>query len=297
MSQTTALTVAQKARTGLNLSLKDQREVAEFLSKSGFFPDSITLMQAMAKIQAGQEIGIPPFAAMSGFHSISGKPTASARLMGALIKKSGEYDYDVTHNDAKKAEIEIWRTKQPERRFKVSFTMQDAATAELTTGKNAGTWKKYPSDMLFARCISKAIRQHCPHLLYGANFYVPEELDAKVDSEGDILEAEYELPTEPSPDLGDGFGPGKADNDKISKAQYQEMVDRANLVGASLEAMQKYYQVRDLKDLRVVDHRHAMKNLNAKPIIKQETNQDGESESGPLSDPSEEVGDREGQDL
>lgn len=251
MSQSTALTVAQKARTGLNLSPKDMREAAEFLSKSGFFPDSLTLFQALTKIQAGQELGVPPFAALAGFHSINGKPTASARLMGALIKKSGEYDYDVVTNTADKAVIEIWRTKQPERRFQVEYTIQDAVTAGLTTGKNAETWKKYRPNMLFARCMSKAVVQHCPHLLYGANFYTPEEMDAKVDGDGDIQDAEFTATTQAT----------------ITQEQYDTLQARIEATGAKVLTILDYYKVDDLKKLTPQDYESAMKFLNAKPVL------------------------------
>lgn len=284
-SKGTAL-VAHKARTGLGLSVPEMKTVAEYLARSGFFPDHLTVAQALAKIQAGQEVGIPPFAAMSGFHTVNGKPAASARLMGALIKKSGDYDYDVVETTEKQAVIEIWPIKDPKRKKKVTFTLKDAERADLLKGNNKETWRKYPEQMLFARCISKAITQHCPHLFYGSQVYTPEELDAKVDVDGDpVVDAEFEV-------IKDGeFGPGKEDLDRISKDQYDAMLKKASDVEANLESMRQFYCVPDLMVLSVCDWKDAMVKLNAKPS-KKEGNKNAEV-SGALSGQDQEVGNRE----
>ena len=74
---------------------QDALSVAETFFQSGMFTDIKSSSQAMVKIMAGQEFGIPPFAAMSGIHLIQGKPTIGAGLMAQRVKKSGKYSYNV----------------------------------------------------------------------------------------------------------------------------------------------------------------------------------------------------------
>ena len=78
-----------------SLTIQDNLSVAKTFYESGMFPDIKSSSQAMVKIMAGQEFGIPPFAAMSGIHIIAGKPTIGAGLMAQRIKSSGKYDYNV----------------------------------------------------------------------------------------------------------------------------------------------------------------------------------------------------------
>ena len=51
------------------------------LFKSGYFSDVKSEAQAIVKVMAGAELGLQPFASMTGIHIISGKPTLSANLI------------------------------------------------------------------------------------------------------------------------------------------------------------------------------------------------------------------------
>ena len=63
------------------LSGSEIMSMGKAFAESGMFPDIKSAAQAVVKIQAGAEIGIPPFAAMSGIHIIQGKPTIGAGLI------------------------------------------------------------------------------------------------------------------------------------------------------------------------------------------------------------------------
>lgn len=78
------------------LPLTEIMTIAKSFAESGMFTDIKSAAQAVVKILAGQEIGIPPFAAMSGIHIIQGKPAIGAGLMAASVKGSGKYNYKVT---------------------------------------------------------------------------------------------------------------------------------------------------------------------------------------------------------
>ena len=71
------------------------QSMAKTMAESGFFADIKQVAQAMVKIQAGRELGLPPFASMSGIHIVQGKPVLGANLIATMVKNSGRYDYRV----------------------------------------------------------------------------------------------------------------------------------------------------------------------------------------------------------
>ncbi len=67
------------------------------------------------------------------------------------------------------------------------FTLEDAETAGLAGKKN---WKQYEDSMLTWRAVSRLCRNLFSDVVLGAG-YVPEELGAEVDANGDPIEADY----------------------------------------------------------------------------------------------------------
>ena len=141
--------------------------ISETFFKSGMFVETKSAAQAMVKILAGQEIGIPPFASMSGIHIIQGKPTIGAGLIASRVKGSGKYDYIVTEMNEKICSIDFIQGGKVIGNS--TFTVEDA--------KKAGTKNidKFPKNMLFARCISNGVKWFCPDVFSGP-VYVPEEM-------------------------------------------------------------------------------------------------------------------------
>ena len=64
------------------------------------------------------------------------------------------------------------------------FSMEDAKRAELLANPS---WKKYPKNMLFARCFSDMARTLFPDAIGGIS-YTPEELGAVVDIDGQVID-------------------------------------------------------------------------------------------------------------
>jgi len=149
------------------MPLNEIVKMAEAFASSGMFTDAKQMGQAFVKIQAGQEIGIPPFAAMSGIHIIQGKPTLGAGLIASAIKGSGKYDYRVIEMTEKTCSINFFQGT--EEIGNSTFTIEDAKKA-LT--KNID---KFPKNMLFARAISNGVKWFCPDVFSGP-VYVPEEM-------------------------------------------------------------------------------------------------------------------------
>lgn len=168
-----------------NLSIKsidDLARISKLMASSGFFQDSRDAAQCAVKILAGMEMGISPFAAMSGIFIIQGKPCLSANIMASRIKASMRYDYKIIVHTEDICKLNLFENGKLI--GESSFTMDDAVKAECSTGKNQATWRKYPRNMLFARAISNAFRWHFSDLAGGSNIYTPEELDVVVDEEG-----------------------------------------------------------------------------------------------------------------
>lgn len=169
------------ARThGLQINdINELARVADMFAKSGLFKDASDAAKAGVKIMAGQAWGIDPFSAMTGINIIAGKPAIGAHLMAAKVKASGKYDYRVKEMTDQVCSIEFFQGAES---IGVStFTIEDA--------RKAGTQnlQKFPRNMLFARSMSNGQRWYCPDV-FTTPVYTPEEMGAKVDAEGNVLD-------------------------------------------------------------------------------------------------------------
>lgn len=148
----------------------DPMTVAQVFKASGMFPDIQSEAAACAKIIIGRGLGLTDFDAMTGLHIIKGKAVLAANLMAAAIKRAGKYDYRATVNDTvceitffQRTDARAW-----EEIGATSFSMEDARRAQL----GGDNWRKYPRNMLFARCISNGYKAFCPDALGAAPVYV-----------------------------------------------------------------------------------------------------------------------------
>jgi len=174
------------------------QRTGKLLAVSGYFDGKGESAQAIAmmatKILAGREIGIGPFASVNGIHIINGKPSIGANLLASAVKGSGRYDYRVREMSDKNCRIEfLQRAADKWESLGVSeFSADDA--------RRAGTknMDKFPRNMLFARAMSNGVRFYTPDVFNGNAVYVPEELGADVDENGNVVEATYTVVEPPS---------------------------------------------------------------------------------------------------
>jgi hypothetical protein len=171
------------------LPLNEVMSMAQNFAESGMFTDAKQQAQAFVKIIAGQEIGIPPFAAMSGIHIIQGKPTVGAGLIASCVKGSGKYDYKVLQLDNAACSLDFYQGK--EKLGNSTFTLEDAKKAQT---KNLD---KFPKNMLFARAISNGVKWYCPDVFSGP-VYTPEEMNT-IDISHEELQQPAGEPTAPQP--------------------------------------------------------------------------------------------------
>lgn len=146
------------------------RQQAETLVKSGFLPVAInTPEKALAIMQKGKELGIPPMEAMSSINVIQGKPSVSPQLMLALARRTKELEdlkMDIT---PQRATVTIKRKGQSE--YKTEFGIKEATDLGLMTKDN---YKKQAGTMFGWRALAANLRITFPDAIGG--LYLVEEM-------------------------------------------------------------------------------------------------------------------------
>ena len=187
--------------------LAEKQGWAQTLAASNLLPPAYQQQPANLFLAAeyADTLGIPRIAAVTGIHVIQGKPSMSADLMAAQVRRAG-HKLRVKASDTE-AVAQLVRADDPDFTYECRWTLDRAKTAGLI-GKAGGNWQKYPAAMLKARAISEVIREGCSEVLYGA-VYTPEELGAVVDAEGGVVASE----SVPAPSVDrQPYVPGGASN-------------------------------------------------------------------------------------
>ena len=155
------------------MPINDRMRLAELLAASNLLPEAYRKQPAnvLVAIEYGRALGLEPMAAIQGINVIKGKPTASASLIGSLVRMAGHKLRVMA--DSTQAVCEIVRKDDPEFVFRTVWTLERAASAGLTGDQ----WRKYPDAMLKARAITECARDACPEVLAGVQ-YTAEELGA-----------------------------------------------------------------------------------------------------------------------
>lgn len=161
---------------------KTMLEFAEALFKSGMFPQAKSPYGVLAIIEYGRELGIPPVVALQNMAELKGRICISAQLLLALALQKG-VSYRILESTDKVCKIEF---RRGDRVYISTFTLEEAQRIGLTT---KDSWKNYPSDMLFARCVSRGIKRIAPDVGLGITTFEEmegvqiEEIDEKFTEE------------------------------------------------------------------------------------------------------------------
>lgn len=233
------------------LSIQDVMSVGGMLARSRYFQDASQEAQAVAKILAGQELGIPPVAAMTGIHVISGRITLSANLIASAIKRSYKYNYRVREMTESICKIEFLETfTQPgqlpqwESIGVSEFTIRDAQKAGT---KNLD---KFPRNMLFARAMSNGARWYCPDVFNGP-IYTPEELGANVNEEGEVIDIQPVASFEPQPEPAAHSAPAPA----IGEIDRDDLIKKIKAIGPAARALGVEFPVALPRDMTTTELR------------------------------------------
>lgn len=189
------LTVARQG------DLVAQMEWAKAAASAAILPDAYRGKPADVMIAAnlGASMGLSPAESLYRIAVIKGKPTASAELIAANVRKAG-HRLRVIGDDTK-AVASIWRSDDPEFEFRETWTIERAAKMGLTNNDN---WKKQPGTMLKWRAITACARLACPEALYGVG-YVPDEIsdsrpEPAVQTVAEALAVQAEVVPDAAPD-------------------------------------------------------------------------------------------------
>lgn len=195
------ITTVSPAANYLGLGFTDIKNVATALFASGIFKDVRDANVAFAKILAGQEMGLTPFAAMQEISFINGKPSLSANAKAAKVKQSGKYDYKIVELDGTHCVLEF--SQNGKSQGKVEYT-EDMAKLGGEYNRNPN-YKTHPDDMYFAGAMRKGQKRFAPDATGGISTYDREEW-----VDGEIIEP---VP-EPMPPGMDVVAEALADIDK-----------------------------------------------------------------------------------
>lgn len=147
--------------------------IAKNAADSGLYSGVGQQAKIFMVLLAARELGVSPMLALNGgIWNIAGKIEISARLMNALIRRSGHSIKIIVSNDT---ECRLLGKRNDGDSFETSFTMEDATKAGLA-GSNV--WKKYPADMLYNRCMSRLARRLFPDVI-GTAYIEGEIKEAK----------------------------------------------------------------------------------------------------------------------
>ena len=160
-------------------TLSLHQKIASTYSRSGS-TNASNADQIVMILQLGASMGFSEAESVNGIHLIEGKPTIGAHLRAAKMKRAG-YDWRFSQCDNAACIMTLYFRGQ--QIGECSFTIAEAqgvtwkdkagATKKLVDKDN---WRNSPSDMLFARCITRAQRRFAPHVLAGA-MMDPDEAD------------------------------------------------------------------------------------------------------------------------
>lgn len=139
--------------------------------------------------ETGAMLGIHPMAALQGIHIIEGKPSLSANLLAALVRRAGHRLRVSTSGSwvdgTFVAKAELVRADDPDFTFVAEWSVERAQRAGLTS--KSGPWKTYPEAMSKSRAITEVIREGAPDVTL-VPAYSPEELGAtNVDDAGELI--------------------------------------------------------------------------------------------------------------
>ncbi|WP_440063862.1 hypothetical protein [Streptosporangium sp. OZ121] len=173
-----------------NAELAQRIEYSQQLAFSSLLPAQYIKQPAnvLWAVEFGRSVGIDPMTAITEVHIIKGKPSSSAGLVSALVRKAGHKMRTWIERDENgvlaKAVSTIHRSDDPEFEFRSEWNIARAQTAGLI--KQNENYGKYPEGMLVARTQTEVARMACKEALCGLG-YTPEELGATVNEDGSVV--------------------------------------------------------------------------------------------------------------
>jgi hypothetical protein len=162
------------------ISISEQMAFAREAANANIIPEAYRRSPANVLIAVGfgQSMGLSPAESLYRINVIQGKPTASAELIAAQVRKAGHKLRLTKDEAAQSVTCTIVRADDP--KFPISVT-RDKTWAQAMNLANKDNYRKQAMTMLTWRAITACAREACPEALYGVA-YTPDEM-------GDFAEA------------------------------------------------------------------------------------------------------------
>src|SRR5690625_3211878 len=179
--------------------LTAQMDFAKALAHGDILPAAYRDKPAnvLVAIGLGQSMGLSPAESLYRIDVIQGKPTASAELIAANVRKAG-HKLRVRVDEANQSvTASLVRADDPEMEHKITRDLNWAKQRGLATKDN---YKKQPTTLLQWRAISAVGRLACPEALYGVAYTADEIHDMpSVDTPARRQASVEDFTTEPAP--------------------------------------------------------------------------------------------------
>jgi len=222
------------------MSVSDLRLLAGDFAKSGYFADAKEVFQAVVKIQAGIELGFGPVYSMTKIYIVKGKVTVSAEALGAMVKRSGRYDYQVKTLTNTECTLEF--TDRDKVVYVSKFNMDDAERADLV--KQDSGWVKWPRAMLMSKALSQGARIVCPHVIAGV--YTPADFGVETNERGEPIPGAI---TVESRDIHKEVPPVEMLTESQRKKMFAVARERGRTNAAIHSLIEERYQAHHINDL------------------------------------------------
>ena len=220
-----------------------ERVATEAASSNLFRADgntSATKAQCLMVILYGHDLGLSPTASLQGINVFGDSMELSAGVLAGLIDRHPIYDYEVVACSDRLCTIRL--LKHGVEFQTESFGIQDAQRAELL---GSIFYQQYPDAMMFARCVSKLVRRHCPGVTSGIPVYVTGETRAGLKARDAALRSAGAPggPMQTAPATGSNASTA-AEGPVVNQQQIDMVIDAARSAG--LTAAQLYNVIASL---------------------------------------------------
>lgn len=156
------------------LTMADQWNFANTVAQGSLVPTAYRNSPAnvLIAVGLGTSMGLSPAESLYRINVIQGKPTASAELIAAQVRKAGHRLRIAKDEAAQSVTATVVRCDDPD--YPISVT-RDRAWAEAMGLAAKENYVRQPMTMLTWRAITAAAREACPEALYGVA-YTPDEI-------------------------------------------------------------------------------------------------------------------------
>ena len=177
------------ATTNPQAALHEKMEWSKAMSTGSLLPQQYRQNPGNLLFAAeyADNLGVGRIHVLTSIAVINGRPAPSADLMAAMVRTHG-HKLRVWGDD-QEAHAELIRSDDPDFTFAAVWDIAKAQKAKLWGNK--GPWTQYPAAMLRARAISEVVRMGAQDVMAGG-IYLPEELGATVNAEGEVLDMPHQ---------------------------------------------------------------------------------------------------------